>query len=166
MDPNSTLPPVGVEQSGEAREQGRLATAGRPEENDQLAVLGLEAQPVERLDHVATRVEGDRQVLDQKVVAHPKAVAGSAPVTRRNADTLAMHADRHCNERQHEASIWRDVDGLGEERSHEDRQHLGQDRGRRVTITASRTRLRNSACDEDPRALSTAKSRFRSSAAT
>ena len=88
--PELDVPAGRREQPGETREQRCLAAARRPQQDHQFAVVGLEAQPVERLDDVAPRVEGNREVLDQQVVVHPKAVAGSAPVTRRNAETLAM----------------------------------------------------------------------------
>ena len=39
--------------------------------------------------HVAPRGELHREIVDRGMVAHPNAVAGSAPVTRRSAVTLA-----------------------------------------------------------------------------
>ena len=56
-----------------------------PQYDDELAILSDEADAVERLDHIATRVEADGEVLYGESAAHPKAAAGSAPVTRRRA---------------------------------------------------------------------------------
>ena len=90
VDPNSIAPARRGEQTGQARKECRLAAARRPEQHHELAVVGLEIQSVERLNDVATRVEGNGEVLDQQVVVHPKAVRGSAPVTRRKGETLAI----------------------------------------------------------------------------
>ena len=78
-----------AEQAGQAGEQRRLAATRRTEEHDQLAVLGREAQSVEWLDDVAPGVESHGEPVDDELAAHPNAVAGSAPVTRRSAVMLA-----------------------------------------------------------------------------
>ena len=57
--PQSDLPGGRREKARKTREQRRLATPRWPQYYDKLAILGDEAHPVERLDHIATRVEAD-----------------------------------------------------------------------------------------------------------
>ena len=118
-----------AEEAGQAGEQRRLAATGGPEEHDQLAVLGREAQSVERLDDVAPGVESHGEPVDDELAAHPNAVAGSAPVTRRSAVTLARIADRDGNGRKGQPRVRGDVDRLGEHRRQQAGQHLGHDGG-------------------------------------
>ncbi len=86
-------PVRGLEQSGQTREQGGLAAAARTEEDDQFAVLGVQAQAVERAHTVATRVELHGQVTHFELTHGPSpqpanALAGSAATARRSAIRL------------------------------------------------------------------------------
>ena len=57
----------GREEPGQAREQRRLPAARGPEEDDQLAVGGVEAEAVERPHDVATGAELHREVANREV---------------------------------------------------------------------------------------------------
>jgi hypothetical protein len=75
-----------VEQARQAGQQRGLAAAGRAEQHDQLAVVALAGEIVERSDLVSAGREFNGEVLKRETSHHPlNAMAGSAPVTRRSA---------------------------------------------------------------------------------